>query len=620
MGFVLRLPLNDTIPPRWDEGWSIAHASLGLSEILVITAADVHPPLYYLLLGLWQHVIGIDLFAARYLSVLMSVTAIPLAFVAGKACSGSARLGVLAAIFMAWLPLGVYYGAVVRMYALAPSFVLLAMYGAAGLWSGRGNRSTYFIVGAVGAMYTLYHAAWALTAIGVFAVGVAIINRQATVVHKFAKAVGLAILLYLPWLVFAAPQFLGRAAAESATNIGQQYSIAYFIQQGILDLTMAQQIGDAGPVIIGTIIALGIVAQIRYRRDPLRVLNSQFSILNLTALIIVFTLTGVAFAARQWAFNARMLICAAPALALALAWAFEALLTQNAKRKTLPKLIVFVLSFALAIVYLPTSADFVYRKSLEVFDPYNPNTYRATIVPHAQPNDHIFFNVLSPAGFYALDHRPSDPDWSYALTWDPVIEPQTRWRERIQNAAQSHHRLWLALYRGGDPKNGDLRGFMDSTYFPAFAQWGEEEVFYGLYGAPRGGLERHSVDVTRWGDIELTDIRVGTLVRPGDVIPVALTWRASTPIGTNYKVFVHAVKADGFVVAQHDAQPLNDLRPTTTWPVNEDILDHHGLALPPDFQGEVTIRIGLYDPVTGERLRTTEGPDAVEVAKVTVQP
>ncbi len=58
LGFALRLPLNGVIPPRWDEGWSIAHASLGIGDILTITAADVHPPLYYLLLGCVANAVG----------------------------------------------------------------------------------------------------------------------------------------------------------------------------------------------------------------------------------------------------------------------------------------------------------------------------------------------------------------------------------------------------------------------------------------------------------------------------------------------------------------------------------------------------------------------------------
>lgn len=630
-GFALRLPLNSVIPPRWDEGWSIAHASLSVGEILRITAADVHPPLYYLSLGIWQMLMGHDLFAARFLSVLLGTLSIPLAFVVAKAWAGSTRLAVIAAFAVAWLPLGVYYGAVVRMYALAPALVLLAAYGALKLQIAKGEGQSasrfpldtwhfqlLFVVGAAGAMLTLYHAVWALAGIALYALAAALMHRRWPAVRRLLVAIGLSLLVYLPWGVYAIPQFLGRAAAESGANIGQQFPISYFIGVGARDLTMAQETGSAGGLVIALVIAIGIgFALLRNRR--------ALPQLALPLMMIVFTLAGVAFAARQWAFNARMLVCAAPALALALAWALEQMLraahtAQRAKRKWgVGYWAAGASALALIAIYFNTSIDFVYRKTLEVFDPYNPHTYRQHIAPLAQSNDRVFFNVLSPAGFYALDRQPDDPQWDYALTWDPVIEPRALWEQRIDAAAQQPRRLWLVLYRGLAGKNGDLRGFMDSTYFPAHSEWGEEEVFYGLYGAPQTPLTRQAV-TAQWGNLKLDDVRVGVNARAGEVIPVALTWRAAQPAPANYKVFVHAAKSDGFVVAQHDAQPLNDLRPMTTWSPDEPVLDHHGLALPADVTGALTITLGLYNPDTGERLKTTDGRDAVEIATVNVSP
>lgn len=630
LGFALRLPLNDVIPPRWDEGWSIAHASLSIGEIFTITAADVHPPLYYLLLGLWQMVVGHDLFAARFLSVLMSTAAIPLVFAVAKAWAGSSRLAVVAAFLMAWLPLGVYYGAVVRMYALTPAFVLLAAYAALRLETGEwrlGTRSiSLFVIGAAGAMYTLYHAVWALVAIALYVLINALIYRRPSAVRRLIIAIGLSILVYLPWGIYAVPQFLSRAAAESSTNIGQQFPVTYFIEQGIRDLTMTQEIGIAGVLVISAILLIGVVMALT-NLTGLRDLSglSRLWPLALPLMMIAFTLVGVSIAARQWAFNARMLICAVPALALLLAWSFEQILNadrraQNAERFSNAGIWVAAACAVVLIgIYYNTSTRFVYQKTLEVFDPYNPNTYRQNIASLARPNDRVFFNVLSPAGFYALDQLPDDPPWSYALTWDPVIEPRARWEQRFNEAAQTHNRLWLVLYRGLAGKNGDLRGWMDSTFYPAQSQWGEEEVFYGLYGAPREPLAQQDV-TAQWGDVKLDEVRVGTSVRAGDVIPVALTWRASQNVPANYKVFVHAARPDGFVVAQHDAQPLNDLRPMTTWMPNEPVRDNHGLALPADVRGPLTITVGVYDPDTGERLKTIDGRDAVEIATVNVEP
>ncbi|PJF46964.1 MAG: hypothetical protein CUN48_11125 [Candidatus Thermofonsia Clade 3 bacterium] len=632
LGFALRLPLNDVIPPRWDEGWSIAHASLPVAELLFITAADVHPPLYYLMLSAWQHVTGHELFAARYLSVLLSTTAIPLTYVAMRAWSRSQRTAVLGAFFMAWLPLAVYYGAVVRMYALAPSLVLLAAYGAcrkleSGDWRlGRNSNlqspisnlqsPIILVVGAAGAMLTLYHAVWALAAIAIYALGWAIVHHNQRAARNIALSVGAAALIFAPWGRYAVPQLLSRAAAEAKTNIGQQFPVSYFARQGIFDLTMAQQVGVAGPLAIGLIIVAGIVATVARKRRPSR--------LALPLMIIAFTLLGVAFAARQWAFNARMLICATPALAMLLGWSFDQLLTETAHtvesqvRDRMRRIAPALAGLALLVVYWPTSTSFVYAKTLEVFDPYDPHTYRAHIAPLARSDDLVFFNVLSPAGFYALDRQAGDPGWSYALTWDPVIEPRERWEARITQAAQQHDRLWIVLYRGLAGQNGHLRGWMDSNFYPAHAQWGEEAVFYGLYGVARDPLLPSDAAGARWGDLILEDARLPQAASPGAIVPVALTWRAEAPVLRNYKVFVHAIRPDGSLAAQHDAQPLNDLRPMTTWTIGEAVRDNHGLALPADYRGPLRIVAGLYDPDTGERLRADSGTDAVTLATIIV--
>ena len=629
-GFALRMIRLVDVPPRWDEGWSVAHAALPIDELLVITAADVHPPLYYLLLGAWQNLFGVSLAGARYLSVLMSLPAIPLAWVTGRVLLKSPRAGLFAAALTAWLPLLVYYGAVIRMYALAPSFVLLATWAALRLVAGsrrpvraQAGRVIAFVVGAAGAMLALYHAAWALAVLGVCATLMALRRRGAETGLRSAwvrvgplwAAIALSALAFAPWAVYALPQLYARAAAEAGVNTAQSYPISYFIEQAWIGLTLSQQAGWSVTAVIGAVMLAGLAASILKPQSHSQIPTPKSKIqhpLLLPLLTIVFTLAGVAIAARHWTLNARMLVGAAPALALALAWAFEQL-----ARWRWPAAVVAAL--ALGGVYADTSAGLVYEKSLEVFDPYNPHAYHDTLAPQGRPSDVAIFNVLSPAGFYALDRQPSSPAWSYALTWDPVIEPRARWEARIQALAREHPRFWLVLYRGLAGANGDLRGWVDSNYYPALAQWGEEEVFYGLYGVARGELTPGAGAGSRWGDLELRQARLAVAVRPGDVIPVALMWRALAPLPANLKIFVHAVDDNGAVVAQHDAQPLNDLRPMTTLPVGEDVNDRHGLALPVAYTGRLRVLAGIYDPATGQRVLTMDGRDAVTIGEVAVR-
>ena len=631
LAFVLRMIGLVQVPPRWDEGWSVAHASLSLSDLFTITAEDVHPPLFYMLLGAWQSIMGITLFGDRFLAVMMSLPAIPLTFAVAKRWSGSVRLALIAAGLMTWFPLLVYYSAVIRMYALAPSFVFLATWAALRLLDlptrPRLGPLVAFVVGATGAMLTLYHAAWALVALGLYLLIVAILRdgrKFTSSLSAFAVGVGLALVAYAPWALFAIPQLMQRASADTG-NTSQAYPLSYFLGLGVEGLVMSRWVGQAGLWVIGGLIVAGLFAwgvglwrkgQIHATRSP----RAGFTLLQLALplLTIVFTLVGVGAGARNWAFNERMLICAAALLVLWLAWAFDKLAQQW-------RALAGVGVIALIGVYFNASTSLVYQKTLEVFDPYNPHTYTQHIVPQAQPNDLVFFNVLSPAGFYALDRRATDPAWSYALTWDPVIEPVERWQARLAEAAKTHQRIWVVLYRGLTGRNGDLRGWLDTHYYPATAEWGEEGVFYGLYGVSRTTLNPVTGVPVRWKtadgfDLQLVHAELPSTVQAGDVLPVGLIWRANVALTQNDKIFVHALDAQGNVIAQHDAQPLNDLRPMSSLPVGTDVDDHHGLTLPVGFSGRVRIEIGIYDPTTGRRVLTDAGKEVVELGQVDVTP
>jgi hypothetical protein len=628
IGFGLRIWDLNGAPLRWDEGWSIAHSALGISDVLRITAQDVHPPLYYVLLGLWQDGAGLSPFAVRLFSVLAATTSVPLCYAATHAWAGR-RAALFAAAAAAWLPLAVYYGAVARMYALAPSFVLLALWGMRCLDRRGGSAALAF--GCTGAMYTLYHSAWALAAlvfVGALWAASGVWGNFRTpsnqaipdpggggdgVIRGFhppqtpyalARALSLALAAYLPWLLYGVPKLFGRAVAESATNTNQQFGIAYFLTLGARDLFMTQQVGDAGLLAFLALFCAGLFAALRGKRS--------IAPLALAFAMIAATLLGVSIAARQWAFNARMLIAAAPALAIAIGWSLGALSRSRIGRALAGAWLLIV-----AVLYAPTSARFVYEKSLEVFDPYSTTTYREHIVPHGQPGDVVIFNVLSPAGFYASQRAPNEPTWSYALTWDPVREPTADWQARLRALSQRHDRMWLVLYRGlaQNSNNGDLRGWLDSNFYPARSEWGEEEVFYGLYGVADERTMQPGA-TARWPGITLEHSAISTDVRPGGIAAVKLTWRITEPITRSYKVFVHVMKPDGFVIGQHDAAPLNDLRPFPSLPLSELVEDRHGVALPADAAGPLRIVVGLYDPASGERLRTTDGQDAVELGTI----
>jgi hypothetical protein len=89
---------------------------------------------------------------------------------------------------------------------------------------------------------------------------------------------------------------------------------------------------------------------------------------------------------------------------------------------------------------------------------------------------------------------------------------------------------------------------------------------------------------------------------------LTLYWRAEALMDRSYAAFVHVLGPDGGLVAQADRVPGGGARPTTGWLPGEVIADVYDLPV----AGAAALRVGLYDPATGERLGTVDLPIAGE--------
>jgi hypothetical protein len=95
----------------------------------------------------------------------------------------------------------------------------------------------------------------------------------------------------------------------------------------------------------------------------------------------------------------------------------------------------------------------------------------------------------------------------------------------------------------------------------------------------------------------------------GTQAQLILYWRADTIPTTDYTVFIHLLDPQGNLIAQFDSPPAAGAYPTSLWDPGEIIADEHRLTnLPP---GRYSLQIGLYQPLTGERLAVAGSPDGV---------
>ena len=94
--------------------------------------------------------------------------------------------------------------------------------------------------------------------------------------------------------------------------------------------------------------------------------------------------------------------------------------------------------------------------------------------------------------------------------------------------------------------------------------------------------------------------------RPGSEVELVYYWQALRPMAEDYSVFVHFVR-DGTTRFQHDHEPLHGRYPTSRWQDGERLRERYRVRLPRDLPpGEYEVRLGLWDPRTGKRLRVEE--------------
>jgi hypothetical protein len=94
---------------------------------------------------------------------------------------------------------------------------------------------------------------------------------------------------------------------------------------------------------------------------------------------------------------------------------------------------------------------------------------------------------------------------------------------------------------------------------------------------------------------------------PGLEIPLALYWQALDEVDADLDVVLELVAPGDVVVWQSVAQPLFGEHPTSDWIPSDLLVDTHQVTLPSASSGTLGLRIGLRDPLTGDRLNVVNG-------------
>jgi 4-amino-4-deoxy-L-arabinose transferase-like glycosyltransferase len=625
----LRLYRLDGQSLWYDEGFSVFLARMDPGEIVARTAADIQPPLYYLLLHGWMQFFGDSEWAVRSLSVLWAVLAVPLIYALALELFHSRLAGMLAALLLVVSPLHLWYGQEARMYSLltflcllSGTLLLLAMRAKGWAWAAL-LWLAYTLVN-VAAVYTHYFAFFVLAFQAAYLFLVAWSGHFR---HWRLLAGGLAaglatVLAYLPWL----PHLLARYGADASylpgrLKIGEvlvDVAVAFAGGESVLEGTGLWLAAGYGLVLALCLVAL-LAAAARTAQEGATTANWRLSpeyhpllFLLLYLLLPVALILAVSFTSPK--FNARYAMISHPALLLLLAGGLAVLWQRGASSLAN---VARGAAALLALFFLLTAA--VYADYNAYSDPaFARADFRGAarfLQQHAAADEAIILSsghMFPVWDYYAAGGKryllPDSPTLDTTRTLDySIAEDLNRWL-----AGQGG--VWLVLWQNDvvDP-NGYLTSMLGDLALeePVGRTFPKLELRH--YRLPAGVTFSGEPAIKHPARFNFGDrLELLGYSQTGDR-QVTLFWKALQPLEDDYRVSVTLRDTQGQAWGTWDGRPGAYYHPTERWRVGQVVFGRYDLKLLPGAPpGDYGLEVGVY---TEENLAGLDVLDAAGAAQ-----
>lgn len=604
-----------------DEGNTRVLVGRDTATLLRNTAADIHPPGYYLALKVWRALVGESELALRGFSALAGVILVALVYRLGRDLAGTRAAGAAAAL-AAVNPFLIYYSQEARMYALlaavsAGSFLFFERVWKRGHTDWRAALG-YCLVTALG-LYTHYAFGFVVIAQNLSALlrliglwrrspATSLRSLRSPLIQWFGLQVAV-LVIYLPWLPNAYRQLTGWPAAREFHPLWQSFLDLFRYLAFGRTLPTAEALWGlaavAGLVLLGLWRSAGSSGPMS-RPAP----RPSAAYPSLLVWLLVPAGLTLAFGLLTEAFS-KFLLVAVPALCLLLGGAVGRPPSRG------PRWLAAGMAGALGLVVVSVTA--LSLNNLYFNPAYFRDDYRGIaryLAGLYRPGDAVITNAPNQAeafDYYLRSDRPGHP---------PLFPlPDTRPLDPARTAAQlaeitAQHERVFVLYWGdqqADPERV-IETWLNANTFKAGDQW-FGQVRLATYAAARPAAAPAQPLDARFGDhIALLGYTLrADALGPGDILQLTFFWRADAALTERYKVFVHLYAAmDAPPIAQQDGEPGGGLALTPTWTPGQTVVDNHGLLIPPDLvPGEYRLMAGLYQLTDGARLPVTLG-DTIE--------
>lgn len=380
MAFLLRI-WNLGAESAWiDEAYSIELAKHTFMEILQGSAADQHPPLYYVILSAWFR-LGTGILHARLLSVILGVISVGQIMHLGHKLGG-VYVGLIGGLLLALSPVHVWYSQEIRMYML---LLVLTSASTTTLWWALQKKGLWcwilYSLFIMAALYTHYFAIFIILFQGFWMILWIVKGNDKKDLWQWVASILLAAIFFFPWM----PTAINQARFHTMTWVESPSLV-------VLRDTLIRLLFGAAPLalpefllwIFLSVLLVGLVWSIRFVYLEFSKGGEEFLYIASWGLIPFFLISIVALLYPIYQFKQYLIVVGA------------FLLLYTWITYLLPKTIQVT---ALVIIILSAGASLVYQQAILTKDDWRAAAFH--IDENAIPGDAIFGNPA--ASSFALE-------------------------------------------------------------------------------------------------------------------------------------------------------------------------------------------------------------------------
>jgi 4-amino-4-deoxy-L-arabinose transferase-like glycosyltransferase len=586
----LRLIRLSFQPLWWDEGWSVFFATSDVGSLLRLTAVDIHPPFYYLVLRAWVALFGPSPVALRLLSVLIGALSVPLLYATGRRLWGG-NVGLMAALLLALSPWHVYYSQEVRMYGLVTLLCLAALFFAVDAESQRWSRRAWlgYVVAATAALHTQYYAGFFLLALNLVVLGRWLWKRsEPRRLVPWVSAQIAAAVLFLPWVWYAGSRLQAYVRYKVGIESDAPRSLLAYVGQhlaafhwGHLEGALADWWWLGLVPLLVFVLCAGVVLSGRTR--PVRSRGQEEPTWIWPSAIVVVVVVSGYVVNRILPFDPprgeRLLLLALPAYLLLLSLALCRLWDE---RHILAK-VSFGVVAALGLV----SLVHFYSVPRYPADDYRPVAARLGTL--ALPSDVVVCVHPWQVGYFRA-YLPEEARRPRIVLTPREVLPRERqlWADQPVRMAtelgvllEDHRRLWLPAHQAmGRVLEEQILSVLIERAYPILTEWHGESTVLFLYADGEPVAQAVHARFGESLELEGASISAGPLEAAWGVVAVDLSWQLLKPISDKLLVGLRLMDETGHIWEQRDSIPLGGRVDFSDWAPNELHTDRHGMLIP----------------------------------------